>query len=67
MHECLDDENPIVVAKCHECLKRNKYFKRVNQIKIKSKNLKNIIEALSKVNEWAKIQILDALVFYNTK
>ena len=29
--------------------------------------MKNIIDALSKANEWAQVQILDALVFYNTK
>jgi len=29
--------------------------------------LKNIIDALSKANDWAKVQILNTLVFYNTK
>ena len=67
MHECLDDENPIVVANAMSALSKINILSWVNQIKIKSKNLKNIIDALSKVNEWAKIQILDALVFYNTK
>ncbi len=36
-------------------------------MKIKSKNLKNILDSLTKANEWAQVQILDALVFYNTK
>ena len=29
--------------------------------------MKNIIDALFKTNEWAQVQILDVLVFYNTK
>ena len=29
--------------------------------------MKNIIDALSKANDWAKVQILNTLVFYNTK
>ena len=29
--------------------------------------MKNIIGALSKANDWAKVQILNTLVFYNTK
>ena len=67
LHECLDDENPIVVANAMSALSEISILSGVNQIKIKSKNLKNIIDALSKANEWAQVQILDALVFYNTK
>ena len=67
LHECLDDENPIVVANAMSALSEISILSGTNQIKIKSKNLKNILSALSKANEWGQVQILDALVFYNPK
>ena len=67
LHECLDDENPIVVANAMSALSEISILSGVNQIKIKSKNLKNILDSLSKANEWAQVQILDALIFYNPK
>ena len=67
LHSCLEDENPIVVANAMSALSEISILSGVNQIKIKSKNLKNILDSLSKANEWAQVQILDALVFYNPK
>ena len=67
LHECLEDENPIVVANAMSALSEISILSGVNQMKIKSKNLKNILDSLTKANEWAQVQILDALVFYNTK
>ena len=67
LHDCLEDENPIVVANAMSALSEISILSGVNQIKIKSKNLKNILDSLTKANEWAQVQILDALVFYNTK
>ena len=67
LHTCLEDENPIVVANAMSALSEISILSGVNQLKIKSKNLKNILDSLSKANEWAQVQILDALVFYNPK
>ena len=67
LHNCLEDENPIVVANAMSALSEISILSGVNQMKIKSKNLKNILDSLSKTNEWAQVQILDALVFYNPK
>ena len=67
LHNCLEDENPIVVANSMSALCEISILSGVNQIKIKSKNLKNILDSLSKANEWAQVQILDALIFYNPK
>ena len=67
LHECLEDENPIVVANAMSALSEISVLSGINQLKIKSKNLKNILDSLSKANEWAQVQILDALVLYNPK
>ena len=67
MYECLDDEKPIVVANAMSALREISILSGVLSNKKKSKNLKNIIDALFKTNEWAQVQILDVLVFYNTK
>ena len=67
LHNCIEDENPIVVANAMSALSEISILSGVNQMKIKSKNLKNILDSLSKANEWAQVQILDALVFYNPK
>ena len=67
LHECLEDENPIVVANAMSALSEISVLSGVNQLKIKSKNLKNILDSLTKANEWAQVQILDALVLYNPK
>ena len=67
LHNCLEDENPIVVANSMSALSEISILSGVNQIKIKSKNLKNILDSLNKANEWAQVQILDALIFYNPK
>ena len=67
LHDCLEDENPIVVANAMSALSEISVLSGVNQIKIKSKNLKNILNSLSKANEWGQVQILDALIYYNPK
>ena len=67
LHECLKDDNPIVVANAMTALYEISSLSGVNQIKIKSKNLKNILDSISKASEWGQVQILDALVLYNPK
>ena len=67
LHDCLEDENPIVVANAMSALSEISVLSGVNQLKIKSKNLKNILNSLSKANEWGQVQILDALIYYNPK
>ena len=67
LHDCLEDENPIVVANAMSALSEISILSGVNQLKIKSKNLKNILNSLSKANEWGQVQILDALIYYNPK
>ncbi len=67
LHECLQDENPIVVANAMSALCEISILSGVNQLKIKSKNIKNILDSLSKASEWAQVQILNALILYNPK
>ena len=66
LHECLKDENPIVIANAMTSLNEISTLCGVNQLKIK-KNLKNVLDSISKANEWAQVQILDALILYNPK
>ena len=67
LHECLKDDNPIVVANAMTALSEISTLSGVNQLKIKSKNLKNILDSISKASEWGQVQILDAIVLYNPK
>ena len=67
LHDCLDDENPIVVANAMSSLYEISTLSGVNQLKLKSKNIKNVLDSISKASEWGQVQILDALVLYNTK
>ena len=67
LHECLQDDNPIVVANAMSALNEISTLSGVNQLKLKSKYLKNVLDSISKANEWAQVQILDALVLYNPK
>ena len=67
LHECLKDDNPIVVANAMTALNEISTLSGVVQLKIKSKNLKNILDSIPKANEWAQVQILNALILYNPK
>ena len=67
LHECLKDDNPIVVANAMTSLYEISTLSGVNQLKIKSKYLKNILDAISTSSEWGQIQILDTLILYNPK
>ena len=67
LHECLKDDNPIVVANAMTALNEISTLSGVIQLKIKSKNLKNILDSIPKANEWAQVQILNALILYNPK
>ena len=67
LHECLNDDNPIVVANAMTALNEISTLSGVVQLKIKSKNLKNILDSIPKANEWAQVQILNALILYNPK
>ena len=48
----------------HDCLKDEN---PANQLKLKSKNLKHILDSLAKASEWGQVSILDALILYNPK
>ena len=67
LHECLRDENPIVVANAMSSLNEISTLSGVNQLKLKSKNLKNVLDSISKASEWGQVQILNALTLYNPK
>ena len=67
LHECLKDENPIVVANAMSALNEISTLSGVNQLKLKSKNLKNVLDSISKASEWGQVQILNALTLYNPK
>ena len=67
LHECLKDDNPIVVANAMTALSEISTLSGVNQLKIKSKNLKNVLDSIAKASEWGQVQILDAIILYNPK
>ena len=67
LHECLKDENPVVVANAMQALNEITVLSGANQLKLKSKNLKHILDSLAKASEWGQVSILDALILYNPK
>ena len=67
LHECLKDENAIVVANAMSALSEISTLCGVNQLKLKSKNLKHILDSIAKASEWGQVQILNALILYNPK
>ena len=67
LHDCLKDENPVVVANAMQALTEISVLSGANQLKLKSKNLKHILDSLSKASEWGQVSILDALILYNPK
>ena len=67
LHDCLKDSNAIVIANAMSALNEISILSGVNQIQIKSKVLKRILEAIPQANEWGQVSILDALISYNPK
>ena len=67
LHDCLKDENPVVVANAMQALNELSMLSGANQLKLKSKNLKHILDSLAKASEWGQVSILDALILYNPK
>ena len=67
LHDCLKDDNPVVVANAMQALTEISVLSGANQLKLKSKNLKHILDSLSKASEWGQVSILDALILYNPK
>ena len=67
LHECLKDDNPVVVANSMQALNEITVLSGANQLKLKSKNLKHILDSLAKASEWGQVAILDALILYNPK
>ena len=67
LHDCLKDENPVVVANAMQALNEITVLSGANQLKLKSKNLKHILDSLAKASEWGQVSILDALILYNPK
>ena len=67
LHECLKDDNPIVVANAMQALNEITLLSGANQLKLKSKNLKHILDSLANASEWGQVSILDALILYNPK
>ena len=67
LHDCLKDSNAIVIANSMSALNEISILSGVNQLQIKSKVLKRILEAIPQANEWGQVSILDALILYNPK
>ena len=67
LHECLKDDNAIVVANAMQALNEITVLSGANQLKLKSKNLKHILDSLAQASEWGQVAILDALILYNPK
>ena len=67
LHDCLKDSNAIVIANAMSALNEISILSGVNQLQIKSKVLKRILEAIPQANEWGQVSILDALILYNPK
>ena len=67
LHDCLKDDNPVVVANAMQALNELTMLSGANQLKLKSKNLKHILDSLAKASEWGQVSILDALILYNPK
>ena len=67
LHECLKDDNPIVVANAMQALNEITLLSGANQLKLKSKNLKHILDSLANASEWGQVSILDALILYNPR
>ena len=67
LHDCLKDDNPVVVANAMQALNELSMLSGANQLKLKSKNLKHILDSLAKASEWGQVSILDALILYNPK
>ena len=67
LHDCLKDSNAIVVANALSALNEISILSGVNQLNIKSKILKRVLEAIPNANEWGQVCILDALILYKPK
>jgi len=67
LHDCLKDSNAIVVANALSALNEISILSGVNQLNIKSKILKRVLEAIPNANEWGQVSILDALILYKPK
>ncbi|MCQ2973156.1 MAG: hypothetical protein MJ209_07865, partial [archaeon] len=67
LHECLKDPNAVVVANAMSALNEISTLSGVNQLKLKSKNLKHILDSIPAGSEWGQVSILDALILYNPK
>ena len=67
LHDCLKDDNPVVVANAMQALNEITMLSGANQLKLKSKNLSHILDSLAKASEWGQVSILDALILYNPK
>ena len=67
LHDLLKDSNAIVIANALTALNEISILSGVNQLQIKSKVLKRIIQAIPEANEWGQVEILDALVLFTPK
>ena len=63
----LDDGNAIVLASAIVALSEISLLSGENYLKINSKTLKRILNALNEANEWGQVYILDCLVNYKKK
>ena len=67
LHDLLKDPNAIVIANALTALNEISILSGVNQLQIKSKVLKRILQAIPEANEWGQVCILDALVLFSPK
>ena len=63
----LDDGNSIVLSSAIVSLSEISLLSGENYLKINSKMLKKILNALNECNEWGQIYILDCLVNYKKR
>ena len=67
LEKMLDDGNSIVLSSAIVSLSEISLLSGENYLKINSKMLKKILNALNECNEWGQIYILDCLVNYKKK
>ena len=67
LEKMLDDGNSVVLSSALVALSEISLLSGENYLKINSKMLKRILNALNEANEWGQIYILDCLVNYKKK
>ena len=67
LHDMLRDSNAMVIANAMAALNEISVLSGVNQLNVKSKVLKRILEVIPEANEWGQVNILDGLILFSPK